>query len=88
MVKALSRRVEGGKKDTMRIDNIDSRFTVLIMLLFLFLLTGCNEPNVESKWLDRDILVDGSDEEWLDCKLYTDKRTETTIGVYNDNDYI
>ena len=72
----------------MKFDNFNFRFTALIMLSFLFLLTGCNEPSLQSKWRDRDIVVDGSDEEWSDCKLYTDKKTGTTIGVFNDNDYI
>jgi hypothetical protein len=43
---------------------------------------------LQSKWRDRDIVVDGSGEEWSDCTLYTDKETGTTIGVYNDNDYV
>ena len=88
VVEILSCRAEGGKEYTMKFDNYNFRFTVLIMLSFLFLLTGCNEPSLQSKWRDRDIVVDGSGEEWSDCKLYTDKETGTTIGVYNDNDYV
>lgn len=72
----------------MKFDHSIFRSTALILLSFLVFLTGCNEPSLQSKWRDRDIVIDGSDEEWSDCKLYTDKETGTTIGVYNDKDHV
>jgi hypothetical protein len=51
----------------------------------LILLSSCNEQkNLQSKWRDRDIIIDGNDNEWQDCRLYADPATGTNMGIYND----
>jgi len=52
------------------------------------LIYGCNEPKIKSKWSSRDITVDGIDSEWEDCRLYYDKDIRTTLGFFNDDDYL
>lgn len=56
--------------------------------LFIILLNGCNEPRLKSKWLDRNIAIDGIDKEWENCRLYYEKNTRSTIGLYNDKEYL
>jgi len=34
------------------------------------------------------MVIDGNDNEWQDCQLYYDPKTQTTIGVYNDDAYV
>ncbi len=55
--------------------------TLIISLLFSI---GCSDPKLGSKWRDREIVIDGIDSEWEDCRLYYDADTRTTIGIYND----
>ena len=54
----------------------------------MVLLAGCNEPRLKSKWLDREITIDGIDSEWEDCRLYYDEDTRTSLGIYNDEEYL
>jgi|GEM_PF-4071972 len=61
----------------------------LSLVASFILFSSCNEPaNLQSRWRDRDIVVDGKDNEWQDCRLYTDQMTRTNIGIYNDDDYV
>jgi hypothetical protein len=53
------------------------------------LLSSCNEQtNLQSKWRDKDIIIDGHDNEWQNCQLYTDPITGTNMGIYNDDAYV
>ena len=61
-------------------------FLSLLLISLLYLPYGCNEPKLKSKWRDRDILIDGVDKEWEDCRLYYDNDTRTSIGLFNDKD--
>jgi len=57
--------------------------------VFLFLLiSGCREPELNSKWLDREISIDGLDNEWQDCRLHYDEANRALIGIYNDEQYL
>ena len=49
----------------------------------LTLLAGCGSQKVESVWLDRQIVVDGLDDEWEGLKVYIEK-ANVGIGVVND----
>jgi hypothetical protein len=55
--------------------------------LFL-LISGCREPELNSKWLDREINIDGLDNEWQDNRLHYDEVNRALIGVYNDKQYL
>ena len=60
----------------------------LYVVFWILLISGCREPELNSKWLDREINVDGMDNEWQDCRLYYDEDTRTIIGMYNDEHYL
>lgn len=62
-------------------------FGILVTVLML-LMAGCNEPRLKSRWLDRTITIDGIGNEWEDYRLHYDKDTETSIGVFNDTDFL
>lgn len=62
------------------------RFLIVILLLALFFI-GCGELKFESAWLDREIIIDGSHDDWENLlKFSEDKRI--TVGIANDNDYL
>lgn len=59
---------------------------VLMLLASFILLNGCKGISMASKWRDRDIVIDAMDNEWQDCRQYSDG--ETDIGIYNDDSYV
>lgn len=63
-------------------------YWVLLLLASFILLNGCKSIELASKWRDIDITIDAIDNEWQDNKPYYDKKTDTSIGVYNDNSYV
>ena len=48
---------------------------------------GCGSVRLDSRWLDREIAVDGDDNEWRDAKLYV-KDWPIEVGVLNDSEYL
>jgi hypothetical protein len=49
------------------------------------LFSGCNEPApLQSKWADKDVVIDANDDEWQGIKQYYDEKTKTSISVSND----
>lgn len=72
----------------MKTNRMNFLFLVIILLFFVSLFVGCNDPELSSKWCDRGIIVDGIDTEWQDCVPYYDKETRVLIGMYNDEDYL
>lgn len=70
-------------------NNKNIPFLTLFMIASFLLLSSCNtQLDLQSKWRDRDIVIDGKDNEWQGCRLYNDGITGTHIGIYNDNDYM
>jgi hypothetical protein len=61
---------------------------ILIFLLTPFLLlNGCKKPvDLNSKWIDREIVIDADDYDWKDYPFYYDEKTRSCIGLYNDNE--
>jgi hypothetical protein len=60
-----------------------------LVICSFILLSSCNEQtDLQSKWRDKDIIIDANDNEWQDCQLYTDPVTRTNIGIYNDDAYV
>ncbi|MBT4485278.1 MAG: hypothetical protein HOC71_16550 [Candidatus Latescibacteria bacterium] len=60
-----------------------------ISLLFLFsiLFFGCGEYELSSKWLDREIIIDGIDTEWEGAR-YLIEGKNATIALRNDENYL
>lgn len=48
---------------------------------------SCNSLKFQSKWLDRDIAVDGSYNEWEGALLYSEDKG-ATVGFLNDDEYL
>jgi hypothetical protein len=64
-------------------------FLTLFVIVLFILLSSCNEPtDLRSKWRVKDIVIDATDNEWQDYQLYTDLKTQTKIGVCNDDSYV
>jgi len=63
--------------------------TGLIISFYLLLAASlsCNGLKFQSKWLDRDIAVDGSYDEWEGALLYSEDKG-ATVGFLNDDDYL
>ncbi len=57
-----------------------------ILLLVVQCLTGCGETKLRSRWLDRDIAVDGWGSEWRGCEAYRDDENGVRIGFFNDGE--
>ena len=54
--------------------------------LLLAVTSGCT-AKVDSKWLDRDIVIDGADADWQGAKLNIE-RTNVDFGIFNDDTYL
>ncbi len=65
-----------------------SKISLLIVIFISALLfMDCGELKFESAWLDRDIIIDGSYDEWENLlKFSEDKRI--TVGMANDNNHL
>jgi hypothetical protein len=61
----------------------------LFMIILVVLLNGCKEPvELQSKWLDRRIVIDGDDIDWSNYPYFYDKKTQSCLGLYNDSENI
>lgn len=59
---------------------------LLSFLLAAAVLHGCGKK-LDSRPLDRQIKIDGSDAEWQDARIYLDK-IQASLGLLNDRDYL
>ena len=57
--------------------------SILFLIIALFLFAACTEHRIVSRWKDRDIIIDGIDNEWQGARYLIDKKN-ITIGVMND----
>jgi hypothetical protein len=58
----------------------------LVAGLLLVVTSGC-AAKVDSKWLDREIVIDGTDADWQGAKLNIEG-TNVDFGVFNDDRYL
>lgn len=63
------------------------RHVATITTLLALLLLSCGGLRIDSRWLDRDIIIDGDDSDWQGLKLYV-KDWPVDIGVANDADFL
>jgi hypothetical protein len=49
--------------------------------------TGCNGQSLDSRWRDRDVLVDGDATEWYNATTYL-KSQKVSLGVMNDDAHL
>jgi hypothetical protein len=68
------------------------KFKVISFLFLIILVTflnGCREPvEFQSKWLDKRIVIDGDDTDWADYPYFYDKKSQSSLGLYNDSENI
>jgi len=65
------------------------RLTALFFILFFltFCMVGCGTLELNSDWRDREIIVDGSNDDWLGNMMYFEKEY-VSLGLLNDENFI
>ena len=71
----------------MKLNHLSFLFLSFNIVLSTTFLVGCGEREVNSKWRDREITVNGIDTEWKGARLFLDKE-KVTIGLLNDESYL
>jgi hypothetical protein len=65
---------------------MDVGILIFFLMSSLLFLDGCKEPvDLQSRWLDKEIVIDANDNDWQDYPLFYDEKTRSCIGVYNDD---
>ena len=59
---------------------------VLTAVLCLSTFAGCGGKKLESRWLDRDIAIDGKGSEWRGCEVYDDEDSGVRVAFFNDDE--
>jgi hypothetical protein len=59
----------------------------LIIGLGLLLVAGCDDRKLESRWADREMVIDGTSAEWDGAITYFPE-SRVAVGVQNDEDYL
>ena len=57
----------------------------LIITCSTILFAGCKEPEIDSRWRDREISIDGNDSEWGNYIQYYDEDTRVILCMFNDD---
>ena len=60
---------------------------VWALALTCLMAVGCGSVRLDSRWVDREITVDGDDGEWENAKLYV-KDWPIDVGLLNDGEYL
>ena len=67
-------------------------FAALLTFSLLFstviMLTGCEIPELKSRWRDREIIIDGKESEWGNFIQYYHEKSKTVICMFNDETYL
>jgi hypothetical protein len=56
----------------------------VVTIITAFLIIGCGEPELESRWRDREIEIDGKNLEWRGLESYYDEENDVRVGIIND----
>ncbi len=60
---------------------------VILTALLVVLISGCNSYELESDRRDRDVTIDGDDNEWDESRFYIEKEG-IVAGVMNDDEFL
>jgi hypothetical protein len=63
------------------------KLVIITIIIFAFLISGCNYYQVESLRKTHEIKIDGNDEDWIDAKYFV-KEHDVVFGVMNDNEFL
>lgn len=63
------------------------RRALLLLAPVAFMLAGCGEPEIESRWCDREVVVDGDHTEWEGAVVRVDD-ADAVIGLLNDGTHL
>ena len=61
---------------------------IALLLSFPFHSSGCGEEEIESRWRDREIKIDGDASEWRGTEQYSDDDKGVRFAVFNDGEYL
>lgn len=59
----------------------------LFLIAGLALVAGCGGADLESKWLDREVVVDGASPEWWGATTYFEEE-KLSVGLLNDGEFM
>ncbi len=59
-----------------------------LLLFVLVLSAGCGGEDIESRWRDREITIDGDASEWRGTEQYSDDKKGVRFAVFNDGDFL
>ena len=57
------------------------------LLLLAVCLIACGSQELDSAWRDREVAIDGVDDEWSGAVHYIDKEN-IAVGLFNDDTYL
>jgi len=68
--------------------SINNLFMLLVICIAINIITGCAKPiELNSKWRDFEITIDGIDNEWSSATIYAEK-AKVSLTLLNDNNYM
>lgn len=58
-----------------------------ILLISIFVLVGCETFELSSEWRDREIIIDGRNNDWLGAMMYIEDEN-ISVGLLNDESFM
>ena len=68
-------------------DELGGRTVMVLILSCVALTSGCGEEEIESKWRDREITINGIADEWQGTRTYIED-PNIAVGVMNDENHL
>jgi len=66
---------------------INFQLFIFISIASIIFFIGCNNPELNSKWLNREITIDGNDTDWRNATTFIEN-ARAAIGLFNDENFI
>lgn len=66
----------------------DTIILTALLLSFSFYYVGCGGEEIDSRWRDREIKIDGDASEWRGTEQYSDDDKGVRFAVFNDGEYL
>jgi hypothetical protein len=67
--------------------NIKQSLIACAIGILLLCTVGCDEQELNSNWLDREIIIDAKSDDWLDTLYYFESKN-LSIGFFNDESHL